>query len=102
MVKDKLSLLSLKEKSSMVAGHQTMSTLPIPEKGIEPIIMSDGPNGLRVEDPNGDSLNNISKAQPATCFPVGVTLASSWNLDLANKMGAAIGEEALHYGIPPS
>ena len=99
MVKDKSSLLSLKEKSSMVVGHQTMSTLPIPEKGIEPIIMSDGPNGLRVEDPNGDSLNNISKAQPATCFPVGVTLASSWNLDLANKMGAAIGEEALHYGI---
>ena len=91
--------LTLKEKTSLLVGHKTMSTFPIPEKGIEEITMSDGPNGLRVEDPNGNSLNNISKSQPATCFPVGVTLASTWNLELASKMGSSIGEEALHYNV---
>ena len=95
----KLSSLTLKEKSSLLVGHKTMATLAIPEKDIEEVAMSDGPNGLRIENINGDSLNNVSKAQPATCFPVGVTLASSWNLELANKMGSAIGEEAIHYGI---
>ena len=95
----KLSSLTLKEKSSLLVGHKTMATLAIPEKDIEEVTMSDGPNGLRIENINGDSLNNVSKAQPATCFPVGVTLASSWNLELANKMGSAIGEEAIHYGI---
>ena len=96
---DKKIELTLKEKCSLLVGHKTMETLAIPEKGVEEVTMSDGPNGLRIENLNGDSLNNVSKTQPATCFPVGVTLASTWNLELANKMGSAIGEEALHYGI---
>ena len=95
----KLESLSLKEKASLLVGHKTMSTLAIPEKGVEEVTMSDGPNGLRIENLDGDSLANVSKAKPATCFPVGVTLASTWNLELANKMGSAIGEEAIHYGI---
>ena len=95
----RVETLTLIEKASMLVGYKTMSTLPIPEKGIESIVMSDGPNGLRIEDPNGNSLSGISEALPATCFPVGVTLASTWNLNLANKMGRAIGEEAIHYGI---
>ena len=96
---DKIPYLTLKEKASLLVGHKTMATLPIPEKGVEEVTMSDGPNGLRIEDPNGDSLSNVAKTVPATCFPVGVTLASTWNLALANEMGSAIGKEAIHYGI---
>ena len=99
MANEKLSSLTLKEKATLVVGHKNMSTFPILEKGVEPVIMSDGPNGLRIENLDGDSLSNISKTQPATCFPTSITVASTWNLDLANKMGSAIGEEAIHYGI---
>ena len=99
MPKDKLSSLTLKEKATMLSGHTNMTTLPIPEKGVESIILSDGPNGLRIENKDGDSLSNIYKAKPSTCFPVGVTVASTWNTDLINKMGKAMGEEAIHYGI---
>ena len=91
--------LSLKEKASLLVGHTNMTTLPILEKGVESVIMSDGPSGLRLEDSNSDSLNNISHVFPATCFPVGVTLASSWNEELANKMGQAMGEECVNFGI---
>jgi beta-glucosidase len=35
---------------------------------------------------------------PATLFPAGVTLASTWDRDLVRKIGAAIGEEALNKG----
>ena len=96
MEKDKLTL---KEKATILVGYRTMSTYPIPEKGIESIMMSDGPNGIRTEDQNGDSLSNISKTLPATCFPCGVTLASTWNIDLAHKMGVAMGEECVNFGI---
>ena len=99
MNKNKIESLTLKEKASILVGYKTMATFPVPEKGVESVTMSDGPNGLRIEEIDGDSLTNITKAQKATCFPAGVTLASSWNLDLANKMGSAIGNEAIHYSI---
>ena len=99
MASNKLASLTLKEKASLVVGYRNMSTLPIPEKGVEPIILSDGPNGLRVESLEGDSLSNISKTKPSTCFPSGVTLASTWNLDLITKMGEVMGKEAISYGI---
>ena len=99
MPKDKISSLTLKEKAAMLVGYKTMATFPIPEKGVRSIIMSDGPNGLRIEDLDGDSLSGVSNTKPSTCFPTGVTLASTWNLDLANKMGSAIGDECIHYGV---
>ena len=91
--------LTLKEKASLLVGNKTMTTFSIPQKGVEEIMMSDGPNGLRYEDQDGDSLSNMSKTKPATCFPCGVTLASSWNVDLAHKMGAAMGEECVSFGV---
>ena len=91
--------LTLKEKASLLVGYSNMSTLAIDSKGVRSIEMSDGPSGLRLEQLNDDALNNISKALPATCFPVGVTLASTWNLDLAKQMGIAIGEECVNFGV---
>ena len=91
--------LTLKEKASLLVGYSNMSTLAIDSKGVRSIQMSDGPSGLRLEQLNDDALNNISKALPATCFPVGVTLASTWNLDLAKQMGIAIGEECVNFGV---
>ena len=99
MANNKLESLTLKEKASLLVGYKNMSTLPIPEKGVEPVILSDGPNGLRIEDLNGDSLSNISNTKPSTCFPTGITLASTWNTDLIRQMGEAMGKESIHYGI---
>lgn len=95
----KITSLTLKEKAMLLSGYKTMETYSIKEKGIEPIFMSDGPCGIRKEDINGNSLNNISKTLPATCFPAGVTIASTWNKDLLNQMGKQLGKECNHFNI---
>ncbi|MBQ7389652.1 MAG: glycoside hydrolase family 3 C-terminal domain-containing protein [Clostridia bacterium] len=88
--------MTLEEKAAIVAGTDFMYTNPIPRLGIESIRMSDGPHGLRVQREDVDDTGN---SDPATCFPTAVTLASTFNPDLAHEMGVAIGNEARHYGI---
>lgn len=90
-----LDTLTLWEKCRLVSGNQTMATLALPEKGIRALTLSDGPNGVRKEDPNGDSLSGISESFPTTCFPTGIALASSFNLELLQEVGRAMGEECL-------
>lgn len=91
--------LRLEEKARLVCGHSSMSTYPIEREGIAAITLSDGPNGLRKEQPNGDSLGGISESLPATCFPAGVTLASTFNSDLAYQEGEAIAKECQYYHV---
>ncbi len=83
----------------MLQGHDNMKTYKNIDKGIEEIIFSDGPSGIRKELDNGDSLSNISNTMPTTCFPTGVTIASTWNIDLVKEMGEILGEESRYFGI---
>ncbi len=99
MNKDIINKLTLKEKIEMLQGHDNMKTYKNIDKGIEEIIFSDGPSGIRKELDNGDSLSNISNALPTTCFPTGVTIASTWNIDLVKEMGDVLGDEAKYFGI---
>lgn len=55
--------------------------------------MSDGPNGLRFQALDSDHLG-INDSLPNTSFPTASAVASSWNLDLVNQIGAAIGQGA--------
>lgn len=91
--------IKLKDKARILCGHKTMSTYPIKEFNIKELKLSDGPNGVRIEDRNGNSLGGISNSLPATCFPSGSTLSSSWNRDLLKKVGEAIGEECNYYDV---
>ena len=71
------------------------SNNPIEKLGIPEIVLSDGPAGVRISP----TRENDSETYYATAFPVGTELACSWNVDLVNEVGQAIGEEALEYGI---
>lgn len=95
----KIKEMTLHEKASLLCGYKNMSLYPIPHLNIRSLTLSDGPNGLRVEKEGGNSLDGISNALPSTCFPSGVNFASTWNRDLIYKVGQAIGDECLHYGI---
>lgn len=92
-----LTELTVEEKAALLAGTDFMYTNPVPRLGIKSVRMSDGPHGLRVQKEGGD--NGVAGSEPATCFPTAVTTASGWNPENTYKMGKAIGEEALHYGI---
>ncbi len=95
--KDILLKLTVEEKAALVAGTNFMYTNPVPRLNIPSIRMSDGPHGLRVQKEGGD--NGVAGSEPATAFPTAVSTASSWNPDNTYKMGEAIAEEALHYGV---
>ncbi len=86
-IKALVSKLTLKEKCSLVSGFDSWHTQPVERLEIPSVMMTDGPHGLRKMDEN-------EKTAPATCFPSGAALASSWNRELLEKIGAAIGEEA--------
>ena len=92
-----LENLTVEEKAALLAGVDFMFTNPVPRLGIPSARMSDGPHGLRVQKEGGD--NGVAGSEPATCFPTAVSTASSWNPDNTYKMGEAIAEEMLHYGI---
>ncbi len=86
-IKKLISQMTLEEKASLCSGKDAWHTKPIERLGIPSIRMSDGPHGLR----KADAL--FDKSVPATCFPTAVTLASSWDRELLEKVGKAIGEE---------
>ncbi len=80
-----VSQMTLEEKVSMVAGADFWHTVPIERLGIPSIKVTDGPNGARGEGSSGKV--------PSACFPVGVAMASTWNTELVERVGAALGEE---------
>ncbi|MEK9764241.1 MAG: glycoside hydrolase family 3 N-terminal domain-containing protein, partial [Deltaproteobacteria bacterium] len=59
--------------------------------------MTDGPHGVR-KARSSDTVG-IGDSEPATCFPTASALASSWNLDLVQKVGVAMGREAQALGV---
>ena len=71
------------------------TTYSIPELGITPMVVADGPAGLRIDSTRADGACTYY----CTYFPIGTMLAATWNTQLVSRIGACIGSEALHYGV---
>ncbi|MFC4907713.1 glycoside hydrolase family 3 C-terminal domain-containing protein [Actinomadura gamaensis] len=90
--------LSLPERASLTSGSGTWTTTAVPS-AVREITVSDGPHGIRRQDAaSGDALG-LLHSLPATCFPPAVTLGSSWDPDLARRIGAALAAEAASLGV---
>lgn len=81
-----LGRMTLAQKIEMIGGESTFYTHPIPQLGIPSLKMSDGPLG-------------VHDYGPATAYPGGIALAASWDLDLAERVGAMMGKDARARGV---
>ncbi len=85
-----LDQMTLQEQVALLSGADFWTTVPVPRLDIPAVKVSDGPNGAR---------GGIFKDGPSTaCFPAGIALAATWNPDLVQQAGAALGQEALLKG----
>lgn len=91
-IKQIISQMTLEEKASLCSGLDFWNTKGIDRLGIPSIMVTDGPHGLRKQREGADHLG-IYDSVPATCFPSAVGLATTWNKELVNKVGVALGEE---------
>ncbi|MDO4823723.1 MAG: glycoside hydrolase family 3 N-terminal domain-containing protein [Bacteroidales bacterium] len=70
------------------------TTQPIIRLGVPASVLTDGPAGVRISP----TRPNDSKTYYCTGFPVGTALACTWNQELVEEVGKAIGNEVLEYG----
>ena len=59
---------------------------------IPSILLTDGPHGIRKQAGSSDHLG-LAESVPATCFPPAVGLGQSWDPELFERVGTALGEE---------
>ena len=86
-----IDLLTLEEQVSILAGADYWSTPAIDRLGIAKLRVTDGPNGARG---SGSIIGGVT----AACFPVGIALGATWDVDLVRRIGSAIADEVKSKG----
>ena len=81
-----LSQMTQEEEIAIIGGINDFYTRPIPRLGIPALRMSDGPMG-------------VHDYGLTTAYPAGIALAASWDVDLARRVGMAMGKDARARGV---
>ena len=93
-------MVDVHAKIPLTGGSDFWHTPAVPEAELPELMWTDGPHGVRKQSGSSDHVG-INASEPATCFPPAVGLASSWDPDLVEQVGVALGEEcrALDVGV---
>ena len=87
-----LGKMTVDEKIALIGGINDFYTRAIPRLGIPALRMSDGPMG-------------VHDYGETTAYPAGINLAASWDVDLAKRVGEAMGKDAraraVHFILAP-
>ena len=85
-IEELLVQMTLQEKVALLAGTHDWYTVPVERLGIPSLKMTDGPNGAR-------GAGGFTSGVKAACFPAEISLASTWNIDLLERVGQALARE---------
>ncbi|MFI0236268.1 beta-glucosidase [Streptomyces sp. NPDC016845] len=86
-----LGKLDLDAKARLLAGQDMWSLPALPEIGLAPLVMSDGPIGVRGVRWTADD--------PSIALPSPTALAATWDPALARRAGALLAQEARRKGV---
>ena len=89
-----VAALTLEEKASLTSGEGFWFTKSVDRLGIPEVMLTDGPHGVRKQRVGGDQVS-LADSVPATCFPPAVALGSTFDPELLERVGAALGDEAV-------
>ena len=99
---DIIKKMTLEEKAYLTAGKDFWQTVDVnnEETGvtIPSIFLSDGPHGIRKQAAAADHLG-LNASIPSTCFPPAGTMANSWDVNLGEELGKALGKEAAYLNV---
>lgn len=95
-IKSIIARMTLEEKAALCTGASAWTTTPVERLDIPELICSDGPHGVRRQ---ADVHEMGAKSLPATCFPTASCLASTWDVNLASRMGEALAEECIAQNV---
>ncbi len=84
--------MTLEEKAAFCTGKDFWHLKGLDRLGIPSLMITDGPHGLRKQTNSGEQIG-LADSIPATCFPTASALAATWNRELLQEIGAALGEE---------
>ena len=86
-----LAALSVQDKVRLLTGAANWRTHGVPAIGLRPMIVSDGPSGVR----------GVTKDErhPSTCLPCPSALGATWDTELVAELAAALGAEARGKGV---
>ncbi len=85
--------LTLLEKAALLTGKSVWETHDVPRLGVRSLWLADGPHGVRKQAGSADHLG-LHASEPATCFPTAAAVANTWDPELAEEIGRALGAEA--------
>ena len=85
-----LPSLTLEEKASLTGGDDVWHLPAIDRVGISRLKVSDGPSGVR-----GERIGS----RRSLSFPCGMAAGATWDVDLLQRYGAALAEEARAKGV---
>ena len=86
--------LTAEEKATLSTGRDFWRLHGVERLGLPSIMVTDGPHGLRKQSGSSDHVG-LNKSVPATCFPTAAGLAATWNIELLERVGQALGRECL-------
>ena len=88
--------LSTEQKAALGSGADFWTTKAVGD--VPSIMMTDGPHGLRKQEGDSDHLG-LAGSVPATCFPPAVALSQTWDPELAEGVGSALGRECQAHDV---